>query len=83
MKRGSNAQIISSQGGIAIVGGSAVNANANANTNNKINFMNESKRRPTGVGSEAGALGGIIHDSSHESLPVQSPNLLRKKVNSK
>lgn len=60
-------------------------------TENKINFSNQQqKRRQTGAtvdsghaGASAAASSGIIHDSSQDSLPVTSPNLLRKKFISK
>ena len=89
MKRGSNVQMMSSQGGIGGVGGGGSSSNY---TENKINFSNQQqKRRQTNAALEVGpsslypgaTSSGIIHDSSQDSLPVQSPNLLRKKFISK
>lgn len=88
MKRGSNAQMLSSQGGgMALVGGPATNY-----TESKMNLANQSKRRPPAgpksdidpvtLGSNGGS-SGMIKDSSQDSLPVTSPNLLRKKFISK
>lgn len=87
MKRGSNVQMMSSQGGIAIVGGPA----ASNYTENKTSFSNQQqKRRQTGATMESGPAGvsgaassAFNNDSSQDSLPVQSPNLLRKKFISK
>lgn len=70
-------------------------ASAANHSENKINFSNQQeRRRKTGGATLEGsgaamvsgsnmASTGVIHDSSQDSLPVQSPNLLRKKFISK
>ena len=45
--------------------------------------QSEKSRRETSQPGTAHHLSGFMHESSQDSLPVQSPNLLRKKFVSK